>query len=89
MVDYLHVVRIGNQRLTIVLVSRWARCLPILRSGLETHFEGWGGARGGPKGRTRGGAMGGGRGGRNGWDCLFGNTISAAIHYNVSPCKCE
>ena len=48
-----------------------------------------GGARGGPKGGTRGGAMGGGRGGRNGWDCLFGNTISAAIHYNVSPCKCE
>ena len=46
-------------------------------------------ASGRPKGRTRGGAMGGGRGGRNGWYCLFGNTISAAIHYNVSPCKCE
>ena len=50
---------------------------------------GGGRARGGPKGRTRGGAMGGGRGGRNGWDCLFGNTMSAAIHYNVSLCKCE
>ena len=48
-----------------------------------------GGASGGPNGRTRGGAMGGGRGGRNGWDCLFGNTMSAAIHYNVSLCKCE
>ena len=44
-------------------------------------------SRGGPKGRTRGGAMGGGRGGRNGWDCLFGNRISAAIHYNVRPCS--
>ena len=46
MVDYLHVVRIGNQRLTKTIVSRWARCLPILRSGLETHFEGWGGGQG-------------------------------------------
>ena len=41
--DYLHVIRIGNQRLTNTIVSRWVRCLPILRSGLETHFEGWGG----------------------------------------------
>ena len=48
-----------------------------------------GGGKGWAKGWDKGGAMGGGMGGRNGWDCLFGNTISAAIHYNVSPCKCE